>query len=190
MKGPAMFIKRWFLLAALFVLSSASAQTAQPLPPLQAIASLDVPRYMGRWYEIAKLPNWFQRKCVADTSATYRLLADGRVEVLNQCRNQGGEMDQALGAARQIGPATSAKLQVRFAPSWLSVLPIVWGDYWVIDLDERYELVAISEPKRQYLWILSRTPQVDEARYAALLARLQAMGIDVGKLEKTRQGER
>jgi apolipoprotein D and lipocalin family protein len=70
------------------------------------------------------------------------------------------------------------------------VLPFVWGDYWVIDLDERYELVAISEPKRQYLWILSRTPQVDEARYAALLARLQAMGLDVGKLEKTRQGER
>ena len=185
-----MLIRRTFIGAALLVATVASAQTAQPLVPLQTIAALDVPRYMGRWYEIAKLPNWFQRKCVADTSATYRLLADGRVEVLNQCRNQSGEMDQALGAARQMGPATSTKLQVRFAPSWLEVLPFVWGDYWVIDLDERYELVAISEPKRQYLWILSRTPQVDEARYAALLGRLQAMGLDVGKLEKTRQGER
>ena len=185
-----MLIRRTLLVAVLLAATVATAQTTQPLAPLQSIASLDVPRYMGRWFEIAKLPNWFQRKCLADTSATYRLLPDGRVEVLNQCRKESGEMDQALGAARQMGPATSAKLQVRFAPSWLSVLPFVWGDYWVIDLDERYELVAISEPKRQYLWILSRTPQVDEARYAALLGRLQAMGLDVGKLEKTRQGER
>jgi len=78
----------------------------RPAPaPLPTIAALDVPRYMGRCYEIAKFPNWFQRKCVADTSANYQLLADGRVEVLNQCRQKSGEMQQALGAARQIGPA-------------------------------------------------------------------------------------
>lgn len=167
------------------------AQTA-PTPasapaPLTTIAALDVPRYMGRWYEIAKFPNWFQRKCVADTSANYQLLADGRVEVLNQCRQKNGEMQQVLGAARQIGPATSPKLQVRFAPAWLSVLPFVWGNYWVIDLDERYELVAISEPKREYLWVLSRSPQVEPARYQALLGRLKALGLDTDKLEVTVQ---
>ena len=167
------------------------AQTA-PTPastqaPLTTIAALDVPRYMGRWYEIAKFPNWFQRKCVADTSANYQLLADGSVEVLNQCRQKNGEMQQALGAARQIGPATSPKLQVRFAPAWLSVLPFVWGNYWVIDLDERYELVAISEPKREYLWVLSRSPQVEPARYQALLSRLKALGLDTDKLEVTVQ---
>jgi len=171
---------------ALLMVTLAPAETRSSGAPLQAIAALDVPRYMGRWYEIAKLPNWFRRKCVADTSATYRLLPDGRVEVLNQCRKDNGQMDQALGMARQIGPAHSATLQVRFAPSWLSVLPFVWGDYWVIDLDERYELVAVSEPKRRYLWILSRSPVVDEARYNALLARLQAMGLEVGQLERTR----
>ena len=167
------------------------AQTA-PMPasaqaPLTTIAALDVPRYMGRWYEIAKFPNWFQRKCVADTSANYQLLADGSVEVLNQCRQKNGEMQQALGAARQIGPATSPKLQVRFAPAWLSVLPFVWGNYWVIDLDDRYELVAISEPKREYLWVLSRSPQVEPARYQALLSRLKALGLDTDKLEVTVQ---
>ena len=167
------------------------AQTA-PTPasaqaPLTTIAALDVPLYMGRWYEIAKFPNWFQRKCVADTSANYQLLADGSVEVLNQCRQKNGEMQQALGAARQIGPATSPKLQVRFAPSWLSVLPFVWGNYWVIDLDDGYELVAISEPKREYLWVLSRSPQVEPARYQALLGRLKALGLDTDKLEVTVQ---
>ncbi len=163
------------------------AAAAQAQPALQTIPSLDLPRYMGRWYEIAKFPNWFQRKCVADTSATYSLQGDGTVKVLNQCALEGGGLQQAEGAARQLGGPTSAKLQVRFAPSWLSALPFLWGNYWVVDLDERYELVAVSEPKREYLWILSRTPQVEPARYQALLARLSAMGLAVDKLETTAQ---
>lgn len=174
--------------ALLLVALTCAAGSAQAEPAaLQPIARLDVPRYLGTWYEVAKFPNWFQRKCVADTSANYQLLADGSVEVLNQCRQKNGEMQQALGAARQIGPATSPKLQVRFAPAWLSVLPFVWGNYWVIDLDERYELVAISEPKREYLWVLSRNPQVEPARYQALLGRLKALGLDTDKLEVTVQ---
>lgn len=163
------------------------AVAVQAQPALQTVPLLDVPRYMGRWYEIAKFPNWFQRKCVADTSATYSLQGDGTVKVVNQCALEGGGVQQAEGAARQLGGPTSAKLQVRFAPQWLSVLPFVWGDYWVVDLDERYELVAVSEPKREYLWILSRTPQVEPVRYQALLARLSAMGLAVDKLERTTQ---
>ena len=86
-----------------------------------------------------------------------------------------------------MGGPQSAKLEVRFAPAWLSFLPFVWGDYWVVDLDEGYELVAVSEPKREYLWILSRTPEVDKARYEALLVRLAAMGLDVRKLDVSAQ---
>lgn len=171
---------------AAFTLALALAP-AHAQPALQAIGTLDVPRYMGRWWEIAKFPNWFQRKCVADTSATYSLRADGTVKVLNQCALQDGSLLQAEGSARQVGGPASARLQVRFAPAWLSVLPLVWGDYWIVDLDDRYELVAISEPRREYLWILSRTPRVDPARYEALIVRLAAMGLDVSKLEKTTQ---
>lgn len=163
----------------------AAAQPGGAWPPLSTIGELSVERYMGRWYEIAKLPNWFQRKCVADTSAQYSLLPQGGVQVLNQCRLQNGEMDQALGLAQQQGGPTSPKLKVRFAPAWLSMVPWVWGDYWVVDLDPAYELVAVSEPRREYLWVLSRTPTVEPARYAALLTRLSAMGLPVDKLEKT-----
>jgi apolipoprotein D and lipocalin family protein len=166
---------------------TASAQTVAVAAPLATIASLDVPRYMGSWFEIAKYPNWFQRKCVADTQAQYQLLA-GKVQVTNRCRQVDGELDEAVGEARQMGIATSSKLQVRFAPAWLSWLPLVWGNYWVIDLDERYQLVAVSEPNREYLWVLSRTPQVSAEAYDALLARLKAQGFDLGKLERTRQG--
>ena len=155
--------------------------------PLQTIAALDVPRYMGTWYEIAKYPNWFQKKCVGDTRADYSLQADGRVQVINRCREASGELSEAVGMARQIGAADSPKLEVRFAPAWLSFLPMVWGDYWVIDLDPDYRLVAVSEPSREYLWVLSRTPAVDAQAYEALLARLAARGFDPGKLERTTQ---
>ncbi len=153
--------------------------------PLQTIERLDVPRYMGVWYEIAKFPNWFQRKCVGDTRAEYSVQAPGRLRVLNRCRLIDGQFDEALGEARQVGGEASARLQVRFAPAWLSWLPVVWGDYWVIDLEEDYQVVAVSEPKREYLWVLSRQPQVDPQRYARLLERLKARGLDVNRLEMT-----
>jgi len=168
----------WLLLA-----SEEQARTS----PLATVASLDVQRYMGTWYEIAKYPNRFQKKCVADTQAEYALMADGRVRVINRCWIDGGQMDEARGVARQVGTADSPKLEVRFAPAWLSFIPAVWGNYWVIDIDGGYELVAVSEPTREYLWVLSREPKVDAERYASLLARLAAMGFEIDKLELTLQ---
>jgi apolipoprotein D and lipocalin family protein len=160
---------------------------AADAPALSPIQSLDVSRYMGVWHEVAKYPNWFQRKCASNTHATYQVLGPGRVEVLNRCRTAEGQTVVALGLARQIGAADSPKLEVRFAPEWLSFIPLVWGDYWVIDIDEAYQLVAVSEPKRNYLWVLSRTPQVNASAYEALLQRLKARGFDLSKLEMSPQ---
>jgi apolipoprotein D and lipocalin family protein len=156
---------------------------------LATIPSLDVTRYMGTWYELAKIPNDFQKKCVGDTTATYSLRDDGQVQVVNRCRTQDGGAEVAEGVARQIGEASSPKLKVRFAPAYLSFIPMVWGDYWVIDLDDNYQLAAVSEPKRRYLWILSRSPQVDPAAYDALLARLAVHGLDLSKLVRTNHAQ-
>jgi len=142
---------------------------------------------MGTWYEIAKYPNWFQKKCTGNTKADYSLLPDGRVQVINRCRMEGGTVNEAIGVARQVGDVTSPKLEVRFAPAWLSFMPFVWGDYWVIELDDNYQLVAVSEPTREYLWILSRTAQVTPASYNALLNKLRQKGFDLQKLEITQQ---
>ena len=166
-----------------------AAGLAQAAEPLTAVPALDVPRYMGTWYEIAKLPNWFQRKCASSTRAQYSLQADGRVQVANSCRLASGEFDDALGVARQIGAANSPKLKVRFAPAWLSLIPAVWGDYWVVELDDNYQWAAVSEPGRQYLWILSRSPRMEPAVYADVLARLARKGLDLQKLELTRQDD-
>jgi apolipoprotein D and lipocalin family protein len=153
------------------------------LAPLKTVAAVDVPRYMGTWHEIAKYPNWFQRKCASSTQATYTLQTDGRVQVLNRCKTNKGEWTEALGAARQTGGPTSPQLKVRFAPEWLSFIPMVWGDYWIIDLDADYQWVVVSEPKREYLWILSRTPQMPAATYQALLAKLGQQGYDLKRIE-------
>ncbi len=160
---------------------------AQPAPALESIEKLDLPRYLGRWYEISRYPNSFQRQCVADSVAQYSLLPDGDVQVDNRCARASGETQSAVGRAYRVGGEGSAKLKVRFAPQWLSFLPFVWGDYWVVDLDDAYELVAVSEPKREYLWVLSRAPKVDGARYAALLSRLAVKGFDVERLVLTPQ---
>ena len=166
--------------------SQATAQAADPAP-VKTIASLDVPRYLGTWYEIAKFPNWFQKKCVGNTKAEYSLRPDGNLKVLNSCKTANGEVSDAEGTARQIGAKDSPRLEVRFAPAWLSFLPMVWGDYWVIDLDPQYQVAAVSDPKREYLWVLSRTPQLDSRIYDDLLLRLKQQQFDVRKLELTIQ---
>lgn len=182
-------LPRCALAAAVIGLLPLPAMTSESTgtSTLTTIAALDVPRYMGRWHEIAKYPNRFQKQCVGSTQAEYSLEPDSRVRVLNRCRVEGGGTQEAIGIARQIGDADSAKLKVRFAPAWLSFLPWVWGDYWVIDLDRDYQLVAVSEPTRQFLWILSRTPTVAPENLNALLHRLRDKGFDIDKLEMTPQ---
>jgi apolipoprotein D and lipocalin family protein len=181
------------LLAPMLLLSAPEARAADQatgtVRPLATIPSLDLKRYMGTWYEIAKFPNAFQKKCAGFTTATYSLREDGRVDVVNRCRRADGSLDEATGVARQPGGAGSPKLEVRFAPAIVSWLPMVWGDYWVIDLDPSYQLAAVSEPKREYLWILARTPKVDPAAYDALLGRLAAQGLDMNRLAPTKQGQ-
>jgi apolipoprotein D and lipocalin family protein len=174
------------LTGASFVTYAQDTPNTARIAPLESIASLDLSRYLGRWYEIAKFPNRFQKQCVANTTAEYSMDA-GAVKVVNRCQLANGGMQEAVGTARQLGAANSAKLEVRFAPAWLSFVPQVWGSYWVIDLDASYQLAAVSEPSREYLWILSRSPKVDPARYADLLSRLQEKGLNIKQLELTPQ---
>jgi apolipoprotein D and lipocalin family protein len=171
----------------LICLGSPQVLAQQGDQAVKTIAFLDVPRYLGAWYEIAKFPNWFQKKCVSNTKAVYTAKPDGNLRVLNSCKTASGETSEAEGLARQIGAKDSAKLEVRFAPEWLSFLPLVWGDYWVIDLDSQYQVAAVSDPKREYLWVLSRTPQLDPKVYADLLQRLKQQQFDIQKLELTSQ---
>jgi len=109
--------------------------------------------------------------------------------VTNKCVTESGEEIKAVGVARPNGSGQAAQLEVRFAPDWTAWLPLVWGAYWVLDLDAEYQLAAVGDPTRSYLWILSRTPVVNATQYEGLLHRLKLMGFDITKLEKTRQNK-
>lgn len=159
---------------------------AQSAPPVQTVARVDLDRYVGQWYEIARYPNRFQRKCTGDVSATYTKRSDGRIDVLNRCRTVDGTAE-ANGIARIVDRTTSAKLKVRFAPAFLSFLPQVWGDYWVIGLAEDYSWAVVGSPDREYLWILSRTPTLDAKSLEAAHAAARANGFSVERLVATPQ---
>lgn len=162
----------------------ASAPATRPNVP---VGHVDLERYAGTWYEQARLPMYFQRKCASDTTANYRLNADGTVAVTNRCRRADGGLQEAEGIARMVGGRTST-LEVRFAPAWLSWLPVVWGDYWVIALDEAdYQWAMVGAPKADYLWILSRSPRLDPAVLEDLLAQARAMGYPVERVVATPQ---
>jgi apolipoprotein D and lipocalin family protein len=170
--------------AAVVSTTPSAAHAADVLPPLATIASLDVNRYMGTWYELARYPNRFQRDCSGPAVAAYSLQPNGQVRVVNRCPQADGKTDEAIGEARRVGEPGSARLEVRFAPAWLSWLPMVWGNYWVIDLDPAYQLSVVSEPTREYLWVLSRTPTIEPAAWEALMVRLREKGFDLSRLKK------
>lgn len=171
--------------AALAVVTVAPA-SAQATGAVQAISELDLERYSGSWYEIARLPNRFQDRCVADVRASYELRRDSTVTVINSCRTASGDSVRVEGRARLADRRGSAsRLKVRFAPAVLSFLPMVWADYWVLDLTDDYRAALVGTPDRRYLWILSREPQLDSATYDRLLSTAVAQGFDIARLQRT-----
>ena len=174
-------------LVLILIGAAGTAVPAAKTDELKTVSSVDLNRYAGRWYEIARYPNRFQKQCMGETTADYKLLPNGRIEVINQCRKSDGSLKAAKGEARIIDTATRSKLEVRFAPSYLSFLPFVWGDYWIIDLGPNYEYSVVGDPSRKYFWILAREPRLDEQTYSAILERAAAKGFEPAKVVKTPQ---
>jgi apolipoprotein D and lipocalin family protein len=178
MKG-ALLLVLWF--PALVPLGWAEEVKMEPVP------TLDLQRYGGVWYEIARLPNRFQKKCAHSVVARYEVRDDGRLNVVNECVEKDGTVSRAKGVARLADhKAPPSRLKVRFAPAFLSFLSAVWGDYWVIDLAPDYSYAVVGEPKRRYLWILARSPQLPEPLYEEILGRA-ARFYDVSRVVRTEQ---
>jgi len=158
--------------------------------PLHAVAPVDLTRYAGLWYEQARLPNRFQSQCTGQVTAHYAAQPDGTIEVRNQCATANGAIDESIGTARVVhvdGQPGAGQLKVRFAPEWLGWLPLVWGDYWILKLDREYQVSLVGTPNRDYLWVLSRVPQLDDAALAAELEYARTLGFDVDKVIRTGQ---
>lgn len=158
-----------------------STTQRESLPPLETVEQVELDRYLGTWYEIASYPQRFQKDCTG-TTANYSLRDDGRIDVLNRCHKHtlDGKLDEAKGLARVVDEQTNAKLEVSFFRPF-------WGDYWIIQLDDDYEYAVVGHPGRDYLWILSREPTMDDATYEQILDRLEEQHYDTSRLVRTLQ---
>ncbi len=141
--------------------------------PLATVDKVDVDRYSGRWYEIARYEHYFEKGCT-NATADYTIRDDGKIKVTNRCVLDDGEAIEAVGVAYATD-ATNSKLKVSFFRPF-------YGNYWVLMLDEEYRYAVIGDPSREYLWILSRTPVLDKATTDAILAKLPALGYGTEKL--------
>ncbi len=146
------------------------------LPPLDTVSNVDLNHYTGKWYEIARYPNWFQSSCASST-AEYTANADGSIGVFNTCLAADGSVNSTIqGTARVVDTSTNAKLKVTFPG-----IPFE-GNYWIIQLGEDYEYAVVGEPTRSTLFILSRTPILDQGTLDAILAELPDQGYDPERL--------
>jgi apolipoprotein D and lipocalin family protein len=146
-----------------------------PLAPMPTVANVDLPHYLGRWYEVSMIPNRFQAMCESDTQANYALAhtwTGDTIQVTNRCRKTDGTLETANGVAKVIEGSHNSKLKVSFFRPF-------YGNYWVLALGERdtaYDWVLVGEPKREFAWILSRKPTLDAASLDVALNRAQALG--------------
>ena len=173
------YIYTSYILIVILFVGGCSGIPKKVSPELQVVSHVEIERYLGKWYEIALYPNWFEEGCYRST-ALYEKLEDGQIKVTNQCRMHGpeGELNEVIGTANIVDASTNAKLKVQF----------FWpfkGDYWIIDLDEDYQHAVVSEPGRQYLWILSRSPNMKTQTLEKLKEDIRKKGFDLSYLTNT-----
>jgi lipocalin len=169
------------------------ARATRPQSDVQTALQVDLNRYAGRWYEIARTPERHQRHCSGNAMANYTVLAQGadpedvEVAVTNRCTTADGSIDVVEGSAHVVPGSRGAKLEIAFAPPWLRWLPWVWADYWILYVDDDYRSAVVGTPDQRHLWLLSRAPRLAPAAYQRLVQQADAQGYDTGRLALTPQ---
>jgi apolipoprotein D and lipocalin family protein len=174
-----------FLLALVPGIITASDENSKKQKSPETIKAVDLKKYAGLWYEIARLPNRFQKKCAGESTADYALREDGRITVINQCRKYDGKFDRIEGIAKIVDPQSNAKLKVSFFS--ILGLSLFWGDYWIIGLDPDYRWAVVGNPNRKYGWILARNPELDDEQMAKIFQILEKQGYTPGNFQVTPQ---
>jgi apolipoprotein D and lipocalin family protein len=154
----------------------------------QTVPRVDLSRYIGIWYEIAKIPNRFQKKCARDTTAEYRQRQDGLIDVINRCVDKNGKLIEAKGIAKIAEPKTNSKLKVSFV-RFLGI-QLFWGDYWIIGLEKDYQYAVVGDPDRKYGWILSRNNRLTDQEWTEIRNILKTQGYDPDRFVPTEHPEK
>ena len=172
---PPVFVLFAAVVVVILLVATREGRTASGMPALATVPQVDLARYMGLWYEIARIDHWFQKGCI-NSSATYTMLPDGDVEVINRCVDgKDGRIREVKGRAWSVDPVGNSRLKVSFFRPFR-------GDYWIVELGRDYEYAVVGAPNRRYLWILARQPVMDESVYNGILERLRIQGFAVEQL--------
>jgi apolipoprotein D and lipocalin family protein len=172
--GPRLMTLVSALLAGLVARKTKKALTTAP--------AVDLEQYTGTWYEIARLPEKYEKDCASDVTATYEQTIDGGLRIVNRCRRRDGSIKRAIGRAEVVDPDSNAKLRVSFAPQLLDPLPFVWSDYYIMDVASDYSMAVVGTPDRAHLWLLAREPTVSEEVRSAFIAKALGQGFDTSQL--------
>ncbi len=174
-----MKIKIILIISAILIMVSFfnfSLLRAQDEKPPVTVDSVDLQKYAGMWYEIARIPNSFQKKCARNTTATYLLRGDGNVDVVNRCIEKDGNISESKGIAKVTDAKSNSKLEVSFVR--ILGIQLFWGDYWIIGLDKDYRYAIVGTPSRKYGWILSRTPKLSSEDMDTIFGILKKQGYN------------
>ena len=174
------------VLVGLGMATMAYAQTK----PLHVVEKVELDKYLGVWYEVARKPMYFQNKCDRDVSATYTLNENGNIAVDNRCYAQDVKLNQSSGEAFVQNAPFNSKLKVSFLPESIRWLPVGRGDYWILKIADDYQTVLVGEPKRKYMWVLSRSAQPDPAVVKEYLDYAQSVGFDLSDIIHTKQTQK
>lgn len=157
---------------------------------LHTVEKIELDKYLGVWYEVARKPMYFQNKCDRDVSATYTLNENGNIGVDNRCYTKDGQLNESVGEAFIQNAPFNTKLKVSFLPESVRWLPVGRGDYWVLKIDDAYQTVLVGEPRRRYLWVLSRSAQPNQAVVKEYLDYAQSIGYDISDVIHTKQTQK
>ena len=180
-----MINKKIFIISLLIFLPQTLFPQEKSLPELVTVDKVDLKKYVGLWYEVAKIPNSFQDQCIYGTTAEYKIDEDGYIIVTNSCYDEEDKLDTAEGLAKVVNKNTNAKLEVSFV-SFLGIRPF-WGDYWIIGLDENYQWAVVGTPSRKYGWILSRTPSLPDSTMENIFEILKSQHYNPVDFEMSKQ---
>ena len=179
---------RWGFVISLFgLLVLFSHVTYAEDKKLPVVSHVELDKYLGLWYEVARKPLYFQRDCVGNVTARYTLNENGNVSVTNRCLSKDGQLQQSIGEAFVQNAPFNTKLKVSFLPEAIRWLSVARGDYWILKIDDDYQTVLVGEPRRKYMWVLSRSAQPDQAVVNEYLEYAKSVGYNLTDLIHTKQ---
>ncbi|MDQ8935718.1 lipocalin family protein [Acinetobacter rudis] len=172
-------IKQWLTNTVLTVCGVCAFSLSTQAADLSAVEKVEIDKFLGVWYEILSKPSSTEKRCSRDITSTYTLNEYGHLLAERQCLDQDAKPLTLVGEAYPVNAPRYSKFKLSFMPEAIRWLPLAQNDYWILKLDDQYQMALIGEPNRQALWLLSRQPHPNQALIQQYLNYAKNLGYKV-----------